>query len=106
MLTESTITRNARLNARLEDTAITTQATVIRVLEDVVGAKNLNADSRFLDIGGNSLNLVEVLKQLRAKTGVAPSPRIFFDKQTSSVAAISAAIDAQLHTSELAETAG
>ena len=52
------------------------------------------------------MNLVEVLKQLRAKTGVAPSPRIFFDKQTSSVAAISAAIDTQLHASELAETAG
>lgn len=80
---------------------------MIRVLEDVVGAKDLSADSRFLDIGGNSLNLVEVLKQLRAKTGVAPSPRIFFDKQGSSVAAIAAAIDAQRQPSEeLAETAG
>ncbi len=96
----------SNFKTKLEDGAISTEATVIRVLEDVVGAKNLSADSRFLDIGGNSLNLIEVLKQLREKTGVAPSPRIFFDRQSSSVAAISAAIDTQLHTSELAETAG
>jgi hypothetical protein len=71
-----------------------TEALVIGILENVIGVKNLSRDARFLDIGGNSLNLVEVLKQIKDKTGVAPAPRIFFDKSNSTVAAISAAIDA------------
>jgi hypothetical protein len=55
----------------------------------------LNGESRCLEIGGNSLNLSEVLKQIKEKTGVAMAPRIFFDKARSTVASISAAIDAQ-----------
>jgi acyl carrier protein len=82
-----------------------TEAILIQVLEDVVGAKKVTADTRFLDIGGNSLNLVEVLKQVRAKTGVAPSPRLFFDKTRSTVAALSAEIDALRETSQAATTA-
>lgn len=82
-----------------------TEAILIQVLEDVVGAKKVTADTRFLDIGGNSLNLVEVLKQIRAKTGVAPSPRLFFDKTNSTVAALSAEIDALLETSRAATVA-
>jgi len=70
-----------------------TEALVTGILENVIGVKNLSRDARFLDIGGNSLNLVEVLKQIKDKTGVAPAPRIFFDKSNSTVAAISAAID-------------
>jgi acyl carrier protein len=75
-----------------------TEALVIGILENVIGVKNLSRDARFLDIGGNSLNLVEVLKQIRDKTGVAPAPRIFFDKSNSTVAAISAAVDALRET--------
>ncbi|MBA3772357.1 MAG: acyl carrier protein [Ramlibacter sp.] len=75
-----------------------TEATVIQILEDVIGVKKLNRDTRFLDIGGNSLNLVAVLKQIKEKTGAAPSPRLFFDKTRSTVAAISAEIDSQRET--------
>jgi acyl carrier protein len=70
-----------------------TEAILIEILEKVIGVRNLNSDARFLDIGGNSLNLVEVLKQIKDRTGVAPAPRIFFDRSQSTVAAISAAID-------------
>lgn len=73
---------------------MTTEATVIQILEDVIGVKKLTSETRFLDIGGNSLNLVAVLKQVKEKTGVTPSPRLFFDKTRSTVAAISAEIDA------------
>lgn len=72
-----------------------TEAILIQILENVIGVKNLSRDARFLDIGGNSLNLVEVLKQIKDKIGVAPPPRIFFDKSRSTVAAISAEIDSQ-----------
>lgn len=71
-----------------------TEAIVIQVLQDVIGAKDVSAETRFLDVGGNSLNLVNVLKQLKEKTGVTPPPRLFFDKTRSTVAAISAEIDA------------
>jgi acyl carrier protein len=76
-----------------------TEAILTQILEDVIGVKNVSRDTRFLDIGGNSLNLVQVLKQIKEKIGVSPAPRIFFDKTNSTVAAISAAIDAQLEQS-------
>lgn len=72
-----------------------TEAMLIQILENVIGVKNVSPDARFLDIGGNSLNLVEILKQIKEKTGVAPSPRMFFDRSRSTVADISAAIDSQ-----------
>jgi acyl carrier protein len=76
-----------------------TEAVLIQILEDVIGIKNVSRDARFLDIGGNSLNLVQVLKQIKEKFGVSPAARIFFDKNNSTVAAISSAIDAQLEHS-------
>ena len=72
-----------------------TETLVIKIFEDVIGVRNLTPDARFLDIGGNSLNLVAVLKQIKDKTGVAPAPRMFFDKSYATVAAISSAIDMQ-----------
>jgi acyl carrier protein len=82
-----------------------TETMLIQILENVIGVKNLGRDSRFLDIGGNSLNLVEVLSQIKKKTGAAPAPRLFFDKSNSTVAAISAAIDAQRESSRLTVSA-
>lgn len=76
-----------------------TEAVLIQILEDVIGVKNVSRDARFLDIGGNSLNLVQILKQIKEKIGVSPAARIFFDKNNSTVAAIGAAIDAQLEHS-------
>lgn len=76
-----------------------TEDILIQVLENVIGVKHLKPDSRFLDIGGNSLNLVEVLKQLKAKVGIAPAPRLFFDRTRSSVAELAAAIDASREAS-------
>ena len=72
-----------------------TEAILTQILEDVIGVRNVGRDARFPDIGGNSLNLVQVLKQIKERTGVAPAPRMFFDKSQSTVAALSAAIDAQ-----------
>lgn len=80
-----------------------TEAILAQILKDVIGAKNVDRDTRFLDIGGNSLNLVQVLKQLKEKTGVSPAPRLFFDKTNSTVAALAAAIDAQRATASAAE---
>lgn len=72
-----------------------TQATVKTILQSVIGIKEITAESRFLDLGGNSLNLVEVLSQIKQTTGVALSPRIFFDRDKSSVRSIAAEIDTQ-----------
>lgn len=79
-----------------------TEAMLIQILENVIGIKNVGRDARFLDIGGNSLNLLQVLKQIEEKTGVAPSPRLFFDRSRSTVAAISATIDSERENSRSA----
>ncbi len=65
-------------------------------MERVIGLSGLSAEARFLDIGGNSLNLVEILKQVKQETGTTPSPRMFFHKTGSSISAISAEIDSQI----------
>jgi acyl carrier protein len=72
-----------------------TEAVVTLILEKVVGVKGVSREARFLDIGGNSLNLVEVLKHIKDETGVSVAPRMFFEKTNSTIAAISAAIDSQ-----------
>lgn len=74
---------------------MTTETQLIRIFENVIGVRNLNRDERFVDIGGNSLNLVAILKQIKEQTGVAPPARMFFDKSASTVAALSSAIDTQ-----------
>lgn len=79
-----------------KDQPITTEATVIEIMEDILGVQDVRPGDRFLDIGGNSLNLVRVLKRIQEKTGVRPGPRMFFDKTQSTAAAIGAAIDSQL----------
>jgi acyl carrier protein len=76
-----------------------TEALVTQIFESVIGVRNLTPNARFIDIGGNSLNLVVVLKQIKEKTGVVPAPRMFFDKSYATIAAISAAIDSQRQAS-------
>jgi acyl carrier protein len=82
---------------------MTTEAMLIEILEDVIGVTELDRNARFLDVGGNSLNLLEVLRQIKERTGVAMAPRIFFDRSRSTVASISAAIDAEREALPAAE---
>ena len=72
-----------------------TEAVVTQILEEVIGVKDVSREARFLDIGGNSLNLVQVLKHIQDRTGISVQPRMFFEKTNSTIAAISAAIDSQ-----------
>jgi acyl carrier protein len=83
---------------------MSTEMLVTQIFESVIGVRNLKPDSRFIDVGGNSLNLVAVLKQIKDKTGVAAPPRIFFDKKYATIAAISAAIDSQREENNAKET--
>jgi hypothetical protein len=50
-------------------------------------------DSRFIDIGGNSLHLGTILTRIHNETGAAVPVRIFFHKTDSTIAAIAAKID-------------
>ncbi len=79
-----------------------TEAVVTNIIENVIGVRGVSRDARFLDIGGNSLNLGAVLTQIQNKTGVALSPRVFFHKSDSTIAAISAKIDSQIQESKVA----
>lgn len=78
-----------------------TESLLIEILESVLGVRALTQESRFLDVGGNSLNLVQVLNQIHERTGIALSPRLFFDRSQSTVAALSAAIDSSLAETHL-----
>lgn len=64
------------------------------IYRDVLGVNNMAVDERFLDIGGNSLNLVEVVEQVKEKLGVTLEPRLFFDRNKSTIAELSKEIKA------------
>lgn len=70
-----------------------TEAVVTNIIEDVVGVRGVSRDSRFLDIGGNSLHLGGILTRIYNETGVAVPVRMFFHKTDSTIAAIAAKID-------------
>ncbi len=69
-----------------------TTATVLGIYQRVIGVEGIGPEGLFLDVGGNSLNLVEVLEQLEAEAGVVLDPRLFFEEETSSAEGIARAI--------------
>jgi len=79
-----------------------TEAVVTKIIEDVVGVRGVRRDSRFIDIGGNSLHLGGILTRIYSETGVAVPVRMFFHKTDSTIAAIAAKIDSQLQESQAA----
>ena len=81
-----------------------TEAVVTKIIEDVIGVRGVRRDSRFIDIGGNSLHLGGILTRIYSETGVAVPVRIFFHKTDSTIAAIAAKIDSQLQESQEALT--
>lgn len=76
-----------------------TEAVVTKILEDVIGVKGVSRDSRFIDIGGNSLHLGAILTRIHSETGAAVPVRIFFHKTDSTIAAIAAKIDSLIQES-------
>ena len=70
-----------------------TEAVVTKIIEDVIGVNGVRRDSRFIDIGGNSLHLGGILTRIHSETGVAVPVRMFFHKTDSTIAAIAATID-------------
>ena len=81
-----------------------TEAILTNIFEDVIGVRGVRRDSRFIDIGGNSLHLGAILTRIHSQTGVAVPVRMFFHKTDSTIAAIAAKIDSQLQESQAALT--
>jgi hypothetical protein len=79
-----------------------TEAVVTKIIEDVIGVRGVRRDSRFIDIGGNSLHLGGILTRIHNETGAAVPVRMFFHKTDSTIAAIAAKIDSQLQESQAA----
>jgi len=76
-----------------------TEAVVTKIIEDVIGVRGVSRDSRFIDIGGNSLHLGGILTRIYSETGVAVPVRIFFHKTDSTIAAIAAKVDSLIQES-------
>ena len=79
-----------------------TEAVVTKIIEDVIGVRGVRRDSRFIDIGGNSLHLGGILTRNHSETGVALPVRMLFHKTDSTIAAIAAKIDSLLQESQAA----
>ncbi|HWZ46233.1 MAG TPA: phosphopantetheine-binding protein [Candidatus Saccharimonadales bacterium] len=81
-----------------------TEAVVTKIMEDVIGVKGVGRDSRFIDIGGNSLHLGAILTRIHSETGAALPVRMLFHKTDSTIAAIAAKIDSLRQESQAALT--
>ena len=81
-----------------------TEAVLTRIFEDVIGVRGVRRDSRFIDIGGNSLHLGGILTRIHNETGAAVPVRMFFHKTDSTIAAIAAKIDSLRQESKEALT--
>jgi len=76
-----------------------TEAVVTKIMEDVIGVRGVSRDSRFIDIGGNSLHLGGILTRIHSETGAAVPVRMFFHKTDSTIAAIAAKVDSLIQES-------
>ena len=47
-----------------------TEKQLANICKDVIGVEKISVNHRFMDIGGNSLNLIEVIGQVKEKMGV------------------------------------
>lgn len=70
-----------------------TETIVTEIFQDVLGVENIDKNDSFLNIGGNSLNLVEIMTQIKDKIGIEPKARLFFDTEQSTILNISNEID-------------
>ena len=70
-----------------------TEKKLVQIYTSIIGVSELTTESRFLDIGGNSLNLVEVLLQIENQTGTKLNPRSFFERDTSKLGNLAKLID-------------
>jgi len=71
-----------------------TEKKLAAIWKDVIGVETIGVNDLFMDVGGNSLNLVEVIGQVKEKMGVSIKARLFFDKDRSTIAELSKKIDA------------
>ena len=71
-----------------------TEKRLTDIWKDVIGVEKLSVNDRFMDIGGNSLNIIEVIVQVKEKMGVTLKSRVFFDKHKSTIAELSKEIEA------------
>ncbi|NEO71692.1 phosphopantetheine-binding protein [Moorena sp. SIO3H5] len=71
-----------------------TEKQLAEIWKDVLSVETISIEDRFMDIGGNSINLIEVVNQVTEKMGVSIKARLFFDKHKSTIAELSKEIDA------------
>lgn len=71
-----------------------TEKALADIWKEIIGVEKISVNDRFMDIGGNSLNLIEVIEQVKEKMGITLKSRLFFDKQKSTIAELSKEIDA------------
>lgn len=60
---------------------------------EIVGAAEIGRQSRFQEVGGNSLNLSILLLRIQKETGISLDPQIFLEPETSSLLQVAKVFD-------------
>ena len=64
--------------------------------KEIIGLDEVELQSKFLDVGGNSLTLNVILNRIEKETGAALEPQQFFDPDRSSLFELAKELDVLL----------
>ena len=91
-MTMSSIAEPAVSERAVAETA--TEKQLIEIIEEVLDTEGIGLHDRFTKIGGNSLNLITVIKKIKEDMGITLKSRLFFHPKTSTIFKLSQEIDA------------
>lgn len=63
--------------------------------KEILGLSAVGADDRYLDLGGNSAALYQIVERIKSDLGYEIDPRIFFDPERSTLRGIAAVLTAR-----------
>ena len=63
---------------------------LMELWKEILGLTTVDVDHRYLDLGGNSASLYQIVERIKVDLGYEIDPRIFFDPQHSSLRHIAA----------------
>jgi len=94
------LTASTRIRTAPRDTS--DEVYLTELWKEILGLSAVGADDRYLDLGGNSAALYQIVERIKSDLGYEIDPRIFFDPKHSTLRDIAAVLSARRPAQEIA----
>lgn len=71
------------------------EAYLMELWKEILGLSAVDANDRYLDLGGNSASLYQIVERIKSDLGYEIDPRIFFDPDHSTLRDIASVLAAR-----------